>query len=770
MSDIRVLHTARTLRASLAVITMGLAFASVTGCNTPGSGSPQLPAQCYNGVQDDNETGLDCGGPCLSCAFALCGNGVLDVSEADVDCGGVCAGCGGGKSCSVARDCASGNCDAGLCGDPAACNDGIKNGDETDLDCGGSCSGCGAGRTCETVSDCLSDVCEGNTCAEPESCRDGLQGPDESDVDCGGPCRACATNRLCDADPDCLSAVCVNGVCRDPSCSDTRRNQNETDVDCGGGCPDCQDGRRCVGSDDCMSGSCDEGRCVSCTDGIKNGDESGVDCGASCAPCQDGGSCTVDGDCSTGKCDRGFCCTPNACGACAALPTEVCDGIDNDCDGITDDPTEIGSRPGCVGVRGVCVGARSSCRGDDGWTCQESDFQSHSDIYEADEATCDGLDNDCDGLVDDGVTNACGRCGPVPVETCDGLDNDCDGQTDEIAQCAACSTTSFVMNSSTDSDSFRYLEPQAIALLPNQTAVIASDSGFTVTVETIEPTSTILTSRGTSRPARITRVGSDLFMIYGESGGANAWKAERISATGTSLRTWSQVFPFAYTVASIAGSSNEVLVLATDTDFDDENNFYQVHERRLVGTELTTSSLLGRTSDSFNLGAAIVDGTPVRLLIFNDGSTQRLRSLWGTSNPVNIVETSSSFSAVLAPDNKFHIFAGVPSQHFVGTNNSWARTTTSNEAPFGSMSYVGVLPTGEPVGIMTNNSSVDVLLLRNGRWTTKTIYTATAGKRVNSAGFVVDTYGRMHVAFTTEDDVNVLERSALHGLIACPRF
>ena len=49
--------------------------------------------------------------------------------------------------------------------------------------------------------------------------------------------------------------------------------------------------------------------------------------------------------------------------------------------------------------------------------------------------TCDNQDNDCDGVTDEWVKNACGTCGLVPDEVCDWIDNDCDSVIDEWCGC-----------------------------------------------------------------------------------------------------------------------------------------------------------------------------------------------------------------------------------------------------------------------------------------------------------------------------------------------
>ncbi|MBN2724748.1 MAG: SUMF1/EgtB/PvdO family nonheme iron enzyme [Deltaproteobacteria bacterium] len=163
--------------------------------------------------------------------------------------------------------------------------------------------------------------------------------------------------------------------------------------------------------------------------------------------------CVASGDTYVckGECSAGVSiCTDNSWSACSgfSIPQgEVCDGKDNDCD----DEIDEGLGTTSCGV-GVCAKTVDNCKDGAVQLCDPMDGASTE--------ICDGLDNDCDGLVDEGLSQVCysgpeGTAGKgvcrqgvkicqegefgdlcpgevVPgVETCNGQDDDCDGLTDE---------------------------------------------------------------------------------------------------------------------------------------------------------------------------------------------------------------------------------------------------------------------------------------------------------------------------------------------------
>ncbi|MFH1130508.1 MAG: vWA domain-containing protein, partial [Pseudomonadota bacterium] len=111
---------------------------------------------------------------------------------------------------------------------------------------------------------------------------------------------------------------------------------------------------------------------------------------------------------------------------------EKCNNADEDCDDLCDETwPEVGvTNTDCTNQRAAqtCTVGRGECRRTGTYVCKADESGSECSVTAGTPVTeiCwNGLDDDCDGQVDED----CQICSPQP-EICDGKDNDCDGKID----------------------------------------------------------------------------------------------------------------------------------------------------------------------------------------------------------------------------------------------------------------------------------------------------------------------------------------------------
>ena len=448
------------------------------GAEVHGAGQPCGVGACAGGdtACDAQHLGLICTGEALATP-EVCGGGdedcdglidALDDSLARPDCeqqAGVCQGarkpsalCAGGAWSPCGEDAYAAHAATYEGAGETAC-DGLDN------DCDGQTDEDQLDSDGDGLADCVDPDDDGDGALDGDDCA-----PLDADVSPGAPERCNGLDDDCDGKTDALDGDLMSDdpqPCEQQAgvCAETVKLASL----CAGGA-----WQPCSGLVYLTQRAAYEPGTEASCDGLDNDCDGLIDDDFSTTGADGVVYAGVGADCGVGACAGGLvaCHEDGVSAICSSADQagpEICSGQDDDCDGETDAEDSSLDVPLCAAQHGVCADARpplTACEGAAGWrACDGADYLAHNGDYEAgQEASCDGLDNDCDGAADEdfaltdldgasyqGIGEICGvgacaggttecrpdqlgiRCstaGLAEAEICDGQDNDCDGLTD----------------------------------------------------------------------------------------------------------------------------------------------------------------------------------------------------------------------------------------------------------------------------------------------------------------------------------------------------